>query len=195
MSPAEVLEFWFGPPGSPPLASSTKWYTKDAAFDAEVRARFGETHALAAAGKLDEWKETPRGRLALVIVLDQFSRNMYRGDARAFACDDRARDLALEALSTGEDRQLEPIERTFLYMPLMHAEDSDLQRKCIAAFAVLADKAPPDLQKYVANGLDYAKQHAEIIERFGRFPHRNEILGRDSTSEEVAFLKQPGSSF
>lgn len=191
----DILEFWFGPAGSPPLAESTKWWKKDAAFDNEIKTRFEGAHALAAAGKLDEWKATPRGRLALVILLDQFSRNIYRGSARAFAQDARARDLTLEALDSGEDRHLEPVERCFLYMPLMHAEDTNLQRKCIAAFAVLADKAPPDLTKYVANNLDYAKKHAEIIERFGRFPHRNEVLERDSTSEERAFLKEPGSSF
>jgi len=191
----ELLEFWFGPPGTAALAESTKWWKKDAAFDAEIKTRFGSAHELAAAGKLDAWKATPRGRLALVILLDQFSRSIHRNEPRAFAQDARARDLTLEALDSGEDRQLEPIERCFLYMPLMHSEDSDLQRKCIAAFAVLADKAPPDLTKYVANNLDYAKKHAEIIERFGRFPHRNDVLGRDSTSEEIAFLKEPGSSF
>jgi len=191
----EVLAFWFGPPGSAPLSSSTKWWTKDAAFDQEIGARFGSTMTAAAAGELDAWKSTPRGRLALVILLDQFSRNVYRGHARSFAQDARARDLALEALDSGEDRQLEPIERAFLYMPLMHAENADLQRKCIAAFERLCDVAPADLQKYTANNLDYAKKHAEIIERFGRFPHRNEILGRESTPEEVDFLKQPGSSF
>lgn len=193
--PEDVLEFWFGPPGAPPLAASTKWWMKDDAFDREIGARFGSSIDAAASGALDGWKATPRGRLALVILLDQFSRNVFRGTARAFAQDARARDLALEALDSGEDRQLEPIERSFLYMPLMHAENADLQRKCIAAFGRLCDVAPPDLQKYVANNLDYAKKHAEIIERFGRFPHRNEILERESTPEEVEFLKQPGSSF
>lgn len=192
----EVLAFWFGPPGSPPLAGATKWWSKDEAFDREVRERFEGTIAAAAAGELDGWKATPRGRLALVIVLDQLSRNAFRGTPRSFAEDGRARDLTLEALDTGEDRQLEPIERSFLYMPLMHAENADLQRKCIAAFERLCDTTPqPDLQKYTANNLDFARKHAEIIERFGRFPHRNEILGRTSTPEELEFLKQPGSSF
>jgi uncharacterized protein (DUF924 family) len=195
-TPEDVLEFWFGPAGSAPLAGSTKWWTKDAAFDHEIKARFESTIAAAAAGELDAWKATPRGRLALVVVLDQFSRNAYRGTARSFAQDARARDLALEALDAGEDRLLEPIERSFLYMPLMHAENADLQRKCIAAFQRLCDvTTPQDLQKYTANNLDFAKKHAEIIERFGRFPHRNDILGRDSTPEEIEFLKQPGSSF
>lgn len=192
----DVLQFWFGPPGSPPLEGSTKWWTKSDAFDAEIRARFEDTIAAAAAGELEAWKATPRGRLALVVLLDQFSRNAFRGTPRSFAQDDRARDLALEALDSGEDRLLEPIERSFLYMPLMHSENADLQRKCIAAFERLCDvTTAPDLQKYTANNLDYAKKHAEIIERFGRFPHRNDILERESTPEEVEFLKQPGSSF
>lgn len=191
----DVLEFWFGPPGSPPLAGSTKWWTKDAAFDQEIATRFGATIAAAAAGELDAWKATARGRLALVVVLDQFSRNAFRGTARSFAQDARARDLAIEALDSGEDRELEPIERSFLYMPLMHAENADLQRKCIAAFERLCDVSPPDLKRYTANNLDYAKKHAEIVERFGRFPHRNDLLGRASTPEETEFLKLPGSSF
>lgn len=195
VTPEEVLEFWFGPPGSPPLAASTKWWTKDAAFDQEIKARFESTITAAAAGELDAWKATPRGRLALVVVLDQFSRNAFRNEARSFAQDARARDLAIEALDSGEDRQLEPIERSFLYMPLMHSENADLQRKCIAAFARLCDVTPADLQSYTSMNLDYAKKHAEIIERFGRFPHRNDLLGRDSTPEEIEFLKQPGSSF
>lgn len=194
-TPEEVLEFWFGPPGSAPLAASTKWWTKDASFDQEIKTRFERTITAAAAGELDTWKTTPRGRLALVVVLDQFSRNAFRDTPRSFAQDARARDLAIEALDSGEDRRLEPIERSFLYMPLMHSENADLQRKCIAAFERLCDVTPPDLQKYTAMNLDYAKKHAEIIERFGRFPHRNDILGRDSTPEEIEFLKQPGSSF
>jgi len=193
--PEDVLEFWFGPSGAPPLVNSTKWYTKDAAFDREIEERFGELHALAARGALDSWKTTPRGRLALVILLDQFSRNMFRGTSRAFAQDARACEIALDAINAREGEQLTVVERTFLYMPLMHAEDVALQRKGIELFAALEGQAPEELKKYVANGLDYMKKHAEIIERFGRFPHRNETLGRASTPEELEFLKQPGSSF
>jgi len=193
--PEDVLTFWFGKPGTPPLSHSTKWWTKDAAFDEEVKDSFLETHELGARGALDGWKSAPRGRLALVIVLDQFSRNIFRGTARSFAQDARACDSTLEAIAAGDEQSLELIERSFLYMPLMHAEDVDLQHKCVAAFDRLLKKSPEPLQKYIANCLDFAKKHAEIIERFGRFPHRNDILGRASSAEELEFLKQPGSSF
>ena len=193
--PEDLLAFWFGPPGSSPLANSTKWYTKDDGFDREIAARFGTALELAARGALDGWKTTPRGRLALVILLDQFSRNIHRGQPRAFAQDARACSYALEAIAAGDERVLGTIERSFLYMPLMHAEDVDLQHQCVRKFERLRDDAPHDLRKYVENGLEYAQRHAEIVERFGRFPHRNAILGRSSTREELAFLEQPGSSF
>ncbi|MBX3223295.1 MAG: DUF924 domain-containing protein [Labilithrix sp.] len=195
VSPADVLRFWLGPDGSPPLANATKWYKKDDAFDREIADRFGDTLELAARGGLDGWKTTPRGRLALVIVLDQFSRNVYRGGPRSFAQDARACDLTLAAIAGGDEASLTIVERWFLYMPLMHAEDADLQRQCVSAFERLERDAPEDLAKSVANSLDYAKRHAVIVERFGRFPHRNAILGRSSTPEELEFLKQPGSSF
>ncbi|MBX3260308.1 MAG: DUF924 domain-containing protein [Labilithrix sp.] len=195
VGPADVLRFWFGPEGSPPLANATKWYMKDDAFDREIEARFGAALELAARGALDGWKTTPRGRLALVIVLDQFSRNVFRGTPRAFAEDARACALAREAIAAGDEAALTTVERSFLYMPLMHAEDVALQRDCVAAFERLLADAPSDLAKSVANNLDFAKRHAEIVERFARFPHRNAILGRSSTPEELEFLKQPGSSF
>jgi uncharacterized protein (DUF924 family) len=194
-NPDDVLHFWFGPPNTPPLENSTKWWKKDPSFDEDVKDQFGETLELAARGALDGWKTTPRGRLALVIVLDQFSRNIFRGTARSFAQDARACDSTLEAIARGDEASLELIEQTFLFMPLMHAEDVDLQHKCVAAFERLLKRAPEPLQKYIANCHDFAKKHAEIVERFGRFPHRNEILGRTSTPEETEFLKQPGSSF
>jgi uncharacterized protein (DUF924 family) len=195
ISPEDVLAFWLGPPGTPPLANATRWYTKDDAFDQQVRERFEGVLELASRGALDGWKTAPRGRLALVIVLDQLSRNMYRGTPRAFAQDARACVTTLEALATGDEQSLTTIERSFLYMPLMHAEDVDLQHKCVAAFERLRDDASADLRSFVDNGLDYARKHAEIVERFGRFPHRNSILGRTSRPEEIEFLKQPGSSF
>lgn len=195
VSPEDVLTFWFGPPGSAPLAASTQWYKKDDAFDREVAARFGAVHALAASGALESWKTSARGRLAFVILLDQLSRNMFRGTAASFAHDAKARAATLASISTGDEATLTTVERSFLYMPLMHSEDVDLQHKCVAAFERLGKDASPDLQKYVANSLDYAKKHAEIIERFGRFPHRNAILERATTPEESEFLAQPGSSF
>lgn len=193
--PEDILSFWFGPPGSSPLTNSNKWYTKDDAFDREIKDRFEEVLELAARGALDGWKTTTRGRLALVILLDQLSRNMFRGTPRAFAQDARACETTLEAIATGDEQSLDVVERSFLYMPLMHAEDVDLQHKCVAAFERLLKAAPEAIRKFVDNSLQYANRHAEIVERFGRFPHRNEILGRASTPEEIEFLKQPNSSF
>ncbi len=195
IGPEDVLTFWLGPPGGSPLANATKWYTKNDAFDREIESRFGATLELASRGDLDTWRGTARERLALVIVLDQFSRNVYRGTPRAFAQDARACSCAREAMARGDERALGIIERTFLYMPLMHAEDVAAQRECVAKFEGLRDEAPPELRDYIQNGLEYARRHAEIVERFGRFPHRNAILGRTSSAEESAFLEQPGSSF
>lgn len=195
IGPEDVLEFWFGPPGSPPLANASKWYKKDEAFDREIRDRFESTLELAARGALDGWKASPRGRLALVILLDQMSRNMFRGTPRAFAQDARACEAALEAIAAGDEQALGPVQASFLYMPLMHAENVDLQHACVTAFERLAKVAPQDVREYLEGGLKYARLHADIIERFGRFPHRNEILGRQSTPEEIEFLKQPNSSF
>jgi uncharacterized protein (DUF924 family) len=193
--PDDVLHFWFGPPGSPPLHHSKRWYTKDAAFDRQIEEQFGDALELAARGGLDKWKTSPRGRLALVILLDQFSRNVFRNTPRSFAQDARACDATLEAMGTPAEQELDVVERTFLYMPLMHAESVDLQHKCVAAFERLVPIASAELRGYVENGLAYARRHEEIVERFGRFPHRNTILGRSSTPAEVEFLKQPNSSF
>lgn len=193
--PEDILHFWFGGPGDPPLRNSERWYKEDAAFDAECAARFGGAIEAGTKGELDEWRKTARGRLALVVLFDQLSRNVYRGTPRAFAQDALARDIALEAVAAGDERVLSPVERSFLYMPFMHAEDVGLQHRCVASFGRLAAEAPADLKKYADNGLDYAKKHEEVIERFGRFPHRNAVLGRETTKEEEAFLKTPGSSF
>ena len=195
VGPIDVLRFWIGPEGSSQLINAPKWYAKNDAFDREIEAHFGDTIELAARGALDSWKTTPRGRLALVIVLDQFSRNVFRGTPRAFAQDARACESAREGMTAGDEAALTTVERSFLYMPLMHAEDVDLQHECVAAFERLHASAPADLVKFAANCLDFAKRHAEIVERFGRFPHRNAILDRPSTPEEIEFLKQPGSSF
>lgn len=193
--PEDVLHFWLGSPGDPPLRHAQRWFTKDPAFDAECSSRFAPMIEAAKRGELADWRKTTRGRLALVILLDQLSRNVFRDTPRAFAQDALARDVALEAMSAGDERVLSPIERAFLYMPLMHAEDVGLQHRCVAAFGRLAAEAPPELKKHIEGQLDYAKRHEEIVERFGRFPHRNRILGRASTREEETFLKQPGSSF
>ncbi len=193
VTPETVLEFWLGAPGDPPLVRSSSWYKKDAAFDKEIKDRFEATLNAAKRGELDDWKKTPRGRLAFVILNDQFSRNMFRGTSDMFAQDALARDTALDAIAQGDEGQLKHVERSFLYMPLMHAEDVDLQRKCVAAFGRLVDSSPPELKSFLESGLHYAKLHADIVERFGRFPHRNAILNRPTTREEETFLKtNPG---
>jgi uncharacterized protein (DUF924 family) len=190
-----VLSFWFGPPGAPPLANAARWFTPDPAFDAAIRERFAGTVARAEAGELEPWRETPLGALALVIVLDQFPRNLFRDSARAFAHDAAARDVALDAEARGFDRALSSVERWFLYLPLMHAEEPALQERSVARFESLAATAPAELREALAGAADYARRHRDVIRRFGRFPHRNRALGRAGTPEELAYLAEPGSGF
>ena len=184
----EVLDFWFGPLDARGPARR-EWFRKDDAFDAEIRRRFGRLHAAAAARECEPWRASPQPMLALVIVLDQFSRNLFRGDARAFAQDAHARECAREALGRGDDLQLLPVERQFLYMPFEHSEAlADQDRgvelmRSLASFEATGDVA------------EWAEKHRAIIRRFGRFPHRNAALGRPSTPAEEAFLREPGSSF
>lgn len=166
------------------FADRTCWFKKDPAFDAEIRGRFQRLQEAISRGDCDEWLETRRGTVACVIVLDQFSRNMYRGTGRMFASDRQALAAARRALERGDDQALSADERSFLHMPFMHSEQLSDQEHSVALFA----DGPPE-------GLWYAERHREIIRRFGRFPHRNELLGRESTPEEIEFLKEPGSSF
>src|SRR5690606_17045287 len=142
----------------------------------------------AGAGRLDGWARSPRGRLALIIVLDQLSRNIHRDSAAAFASDARAQALCMEGLERGDDRELAPLERWFFYMPLEHAESLELQERSVREFERLAAEAPAELQSALEAALDYARRHRDVIARFGRFPHRNTVLGRDSTPEEQAYL-------
>lgn len=196
ISPEDVLCFWLGAPGDPPLARASSWWQKDDAFDRVIAARFGPTLERGVRGELAGWESTPRGRLALVILFDQLSRNMFRGTARSFAQDPLALRMAQAALAAGDDAVLTPIEATFLLMPLMHAEDRSLQKQCLEGFERLArEVSDPEIRAYCANSADFARRHMTIIERFGRFPHRNGILGRETSAEETTFLKQPGSSF
>lgn len=173
-----ILDFWF--------ESEDLWFKKDDAFDETIRQRFSADHERAAAGGLADWRETPDGCLALVVLLDQFSRNMFRSSARSFATDALALGIAETAIERGFDQALPPKRRRFFYMPFMHSEDVDHQRRCVDLFAAMDGDS---------GGLKFAIKHLEIVERFGRFPHRNGILGRQSTAEEVSFLKTPGSSF
>jgi uncharacterized protein (DUF924 family) len=185
-----VLGFWFGDSSE---AAYGRWYTRDAAFDAEIRERFGALHDEAARGGLDDWRGTARGELALVVVLDQFSRNLYRDDPRAFAQDFRALDVARALVTSGRLQELTPVEHMVALMPYMHAEDRETQRESVRLFGELAAERPGD--GMLANALDYAQRHAVIVERFGRYPHRNAALGRASSPEELTFLDGPNSRF
>jgi uncharacterized protein (DUF924 family) len=189
VSASDVLSFWFGEPGSADyLQPRALWFTKSDATDRLIAERFGPVVERALLGQHDDWAATPRGALALVIVLDQFTRNIHRGTPRAFEGDARALALALRVVDTARDIALAPVERWFVYMPLEHSERLLDQYESVRLFERLA-----------AAGLDapleWARRHFEVVKRFGRFPHRNAILGRASTPEEIEYLKQPGSGF
>jgi len=178
MDAAAVLRFWFDE------TSPAQWWRRDSAFDQAVAERFGELHRAAAKVELWAWRESASGRLAEIIVLDQFSRNIYRDDARAFACDALALGLAQEAVHSGADLQIAADHRAFVYMPYMHSESPLIHA---AAEQLFRERAP--------GNIEYELRHKAIIDRFGRYPHRNAVLGRSSNAEEIDFLAQPGSSF
>jgi uncharacterized protein (DUF924 family) len=181
-----VLDFWFGPV---PGASRAEWFRKDPAFDQQIRERFGDLHERASRRELDAWRAAPRSMLALLVVLDQFSRNLHRDSARAFAQDPYALASAREAVARGDDLQCLPVEREFIYLPYEHSEDLADQDEGVRLMRLLEGFAE-------TRGLsEWAVKHRVIVARFGRFPHRNKTLGRASTAEEVEFLKQPGSGF
>jgi uncharacterized protein (DUF924 family) len=185
----EVLEFWFGREDEPGYGEFREaWFKKDPKFDRQIRDRFETVYEEAAMGGLDGWKEEAQSCLALVILLDQFPRNMFRGDPRSYATDRKAQETAEYAVERALDRELPPFQRAFLYMPFMHSEDLEHQRRSAELFRTLEGSGESD-------SAGYAVRHMEIIERFGRFPHRNEVLGRRTTPEEAEFLTQPGSSF
>jgi uncharacterized protein (DUF924 family) len=176
----DIIEFWFSD------RIRANWWTGDPALDQELRDRFSSIHQQASHGELATWRSSPEGRLAEIIVLDQFSRNMFRGHSSAFACDEQARALTYEAVVKMDDRALAPGQRAFLYMPLMHSESADDHDEAVRLFS--SDPA-------LSNNLNFELKHKAIIGRFGRYPHRNEILGRESSAEEIEFLRQPDSSF
>lgn len=174
--PKEILDFWFS-------AGEGKWFTRDAGFDDEIRRRYLKLHGMAAEGQLDGWAKDTRGALALVIILDQFSRNLYRDDHRAFMQDDKALGIALAAIERNMDVELPMAARRWLYMPFMHCEDRAMQEQGLIYFATRLDD--PET-------LAFAELHADIIRRFGRFPHRNAVLGRRSSAAEQSFLDEGG---
>ena len=188
----EILEFWFLPPGAPGHGSyRPEWFRKDDAFDATIRARFGATVDAALAGRLPP-PASDAGTLARIVVLDQFTRNIFRGTPRAFAGDAQALALATDLVTTGRDKNLDPWQRWFAYLPFEHSESLLEQERSVALYAALArEMQAPAFD----SALEYAEKHRVIIARFGRFPHRNAILGRASSAAEAEFLTQPGSSF
>ena len=196
----DVLAVWFGPPDEAPAARQRRWFVADPAFDDELRRRFVDVIGAAGRGELSDWQATARGSLALVIVLDQLSRNVFRGTALAFSQDASALAVARASVAAGQDRELTYGERAILLMPFMHAEDRDTQRESVAAFEALhaeavAAAAPAGEVAALAGAADFARRHAAVIERFGRYPHRNAMLERTSTGDEAEYLSQPGAGF
>jgi uncharacterized protein (DUF924 family) len=190
----DVLAFWFGRnPAEPAPEIARRWFVRDDKFDAEIRERFGALYDKAVKTNMPEWANNARAELAMVIVLDQFSRNLFRDDPRAFAQDGRAMAWARNLYFSDRVKQLAPVERAFLLMPFQHTEDLSLQREGVAEYEKLANETGNT--GMFAAYWDFAKRHMAIIERFGRFPHRNKVLGRESTPEERAFLEQPDSTF
>ena len=194
-----LITFWFGEETDDVTRAKRQaplWWGKNSDTDALLASRFGDLAATAAAGELAHWADSAEGRLALILLLDQLPRNIHRGTPAAFAQDAKARDLCLKGLSLGADLALPPLGRVFFYLPLEHAESREQQARSVALFEGLAaEQADGPAQETFAGFADFARRHQVIVERFGRFPHRNAILGRQDTAEEAAFLLQPGSGF
>jgi uncharacterized protein (DUF924 family) len=186
-----IIDYWFGATtgGFSDEAHRQRWFAPDAAADAEIRARFGHLIDAAAGGELDDWLASPRGTVAFVLLCDQFPRQVYRGTAQAYATDALALAVARRAIEAGTDGPLGFDERAFLYMPFQHAESRVDQHTAVGLFAALRDATPAGQRHLTGNFLRYAQQHRDIVLRFGRFPHRNGVLGRTSSSEELTFLK------
>lgn len=185
----DVLDFWFNE------LEPKNWFQKSDEVDEAIRTRFEHLIEPVHAGKYSHWLEVPEGRLAAILVLDQFPRNLYRREPRSFAYDERARELVQAGLQDNVDLKLGDQQRVFFYLPLEHSEDMEDQDLSLAKFSQLVLDVLPDQKELFRRYLDYAWRHYEIVKRFGRYPHRNDILGRESSSKEKKFLTQPGSSF
>lgn len=197
-SAESIIDFWFGEAGTDGVVAKRQtslWFKKQASTDTLIKERFEQTLHSAAAGELNDWSDIATGRLALIIVLDQLPRNIYRGGPQAFAYDHLARALCQAGLERHDDAALQAVRRVFFYLPLEHAEDRALQAHSVALFRALAADVEEEEKKLFDGFLDYAQRHAVVVDQFGRFPHRNAILGRESTAQELEFLTQPGSSF
>ncbi len=198
MTADAIIDFWFGSNPDDSVVAKEKsalWWSKNTQIDNEIRQRFESWVAKAAGGELWQWQTTPRGRLALILLTDQFPRNIYRDSAGAFAHDSQALAWCLNGIAQGLDLKLRPIERVFFYLPLEHSESLQHQEQAVKYFGELflmvSSESKPAFEEY----LNFAVRHRDVIARFGRFPHRNKILGRESTADERAFLAEPGSSF
>ena len=197
-TPEDVLTFWFRDATRSPEAlerRSPVWFRADPAFDRECATRFTASLEEAARGVFGDWAGTPPGRLALVLLLDQMPRNIHRGSPAAFAHDTQASAHCVAGIDSGQDCALHPVERIFLYMPLQHTEDLGLQRRSVEQFESLAAEADGAWRSYFAENVRHAREHHDIVERFGRFPHRNRILGRESTEEELRYLADGAPTF
>jgi len=193
-----ILRYWFGTDAADAAIIQEKtalWWKKDPKVDQEIRRRFEPLLAEETRGALESWSASPRGHLARILLCDQFPRNMYRGKPESFMYDARARQLARMALDRGWDRPLRPVERVFVYLPFEHSEDAQDQSLSVELFSALYNVVEEELKQSFHYYLDFATKHKEIFDRFERFPHRNAILGRIPTPEEIEFLKGPGSSF
>jgi uncharacterized protein (DUF924 family) len=193
-----VLRFWFGTTDEDGMSAAevaARWFGKEASFDGAIREQFGGEHAAAMRGERDRWLASARGRLAYLIVLDQMSRNMFRDTPRMFASDERALAAAMQGIDLGVDRKLAGDLRAFCYLPLMHSERIEVQQRCVDLFHSFTEESEGRVRERMAHSLGYAIAHRDIVAKWGRFPHRNALLGRESTPEEKAFLEQPGSSF
>ena len=193
-----ILTYWFGAnPDQAVLAKdrAALWWSKNNEVDREIRQRFESSVQLAGDGRLNSWLIEPRGRLALIILTDQLPRNIYRDSPQAFAFDTRALEWSLDGIESSVDRRLRPIERVFFYLPLEHSERLEDQERSVAMFRELLPSVDPDQQEIFESYLNFPILHRDVVARFGRIPHRNRILGRTSTPEELYFLSQPGSSF
>lgn len=194
----EVLSFWFGEldsQGSASPETAETWRQKDPGFDQEIRERFEALYEDIVAAKKEDWLETSKGLVAYVVVIDQLSRNMYRGRAKMYASDEQVLRVAIEAIEEGRDLQAVFAHRNFLYMPFMHSEALAMQERCVALYTAWHEELEGAQKADVAKRIGFAIRHRDVVARFGRFPHRNEILGRVSTAEEVEFLKMPSSWF
>ena len=193
-----LLEFWFGRKDLDNEVieeKSSLWWGKEENIDAYIRTHYSDLLARAVRGVLDTWLNEPRGHLAMIILMDQFSRNIYRNSPRAFSQDEQALDLAMRGTASGVDKKLTPVERVFFYMPFEHSECVVMQERSVSLYqGLIGEVADADKEKFVGY-LDFAVKHADIVKRFRRFPHRNEILDRASTQAEIEFLQQPDSSF